>query len=99
MCPPMILLYWSSKSMELAIQRLEIGHEYATLPLMHARYLPNVRPQPAERKREVRRPEQNHSRSISLSQNIKVSNKTPEKHGLDGGIEFLKDFGVYRIKI
>lgn len=55
MDPPTILSYWSSKSMELVIQRLETGHEYATLPLMHTRYLPNVI-QPAER-REARRPE------------------------------------------
>lgn len=99
MNPPTILSYWSSKSMELVTQRLETGHEYATLPLMHTRCLPNVIPQPAERIGEARRPERNHSRSARSSQNTKVSNKTFENHGLDGGIEFLKDFGVYRIKI
>lgn len=35
MNPPMIVSYWSSKSMELVTQRLERGHECAALLLMH----------------------------------------------------------------
>lgn len=72
MNPPLILSHGPNKSMELVFQRLEKGQGDETLSLRYTRCFPSVTQQLAEKRRKARRPEINHSRYTSFSQNMKL---------------------------
>ena len=102
MNPPALPAHWPNKSMELVFQILYAGQGHETWPLTGTRYVPSVKQQQHLLKEE--------GRPGHLSEIVQgplvfhkmqscISNITFESCGFDRGVEFLKDFGVYRIKI